>query len=247
MNPNLPELAYPAPSPPPAPPRQPFWDYQDLAVFAGLAFPSLIFALLAVKGFSRFVHIGKPAEVLLAQLLWYALVFGALYLLLRMRYGQPFWRSLGWAHPWRGANLAFFAGPFLAIGIGLLGYFIRTPQIEMPFKQMFEDRLTIFLFALFAVVLGPVCEELAFRGFLMPLLARSLGAAASIVVTALLFGSLHAPEYQWSWRHVLLITFAGSVFGWVRYKTGSTAASTFMHSSYNLTQLAAFLAQSRVS
>jgi membrane protease YdiL (CAAX protease family) len=108
---------------------------------------------------------------------------------------------------------------------------------------MLENRPTLMLFAIFVVLLGPLCEELAFRGFLMPLLMRSLGPAAGIVGTGALFGCLHAPEYSWSWRHVLLITVAGSTFGWVRYRTGSTAASTFMHASYNLTQLAAFLAQ----
>jgi membrane protease YdiL (CAAX protease family) len=72
-----------------------------------------------------------------------------------------------------------------------------------------------------------------------------LGAAAGILGTGALFGLLHAPEYAWSWRHVLLITAAGSAFGWVRYKSGSTAASTFMHAAYNLTQFAAFLGQAQ--
>jgi membrane protease YdiL (CAAX protease family) len=172
-------------------------------------------------------------------------VFSALYALLRLRYQQPFWRSLGWGPPFRGANLAFIGGPPLALGIGYVGYLIRTPEIQMPFKQMLEDRPTLVLFSILAVVVGPLCEELAFRGFLMPLVIRSMGAVAGIVITGLLFGSLHAAEYQWSWKHVLLISTAGTTFGWVRHKTGSTAASTFMHSSYNLTQLAAFLAQSR--
>jgi uncharacterized protein len=96
------------------------------------------------------------------------------------------------------------------------------------------------------VVLGPLCEELAFRGFLMPLLIRSLGVTAGILLTGLLFGALHAYEYEWSWRHSLLISVAGAVFGWARYALGSTAASTFMHATFNLTQFAALLAQSGV-
>ena len=225
----------------------PFWTYQDLAIFISLAFPSLVVSVLAVRALASLWPIGKAFEALLAQLLWYALVFTALYLLLHLRYGQPFWRSLGWAAPFRGANLSFLAGPFLAIGISYIGYIIRTPEIQIPFQQMLEDRPTKILFSIFAVVLGPLCEELAFRGFLMPLLVRSLGAIAGVVLTGLLFGGLHAVEYQWSWKHVLLISTAGTVFGWVRYRTGSTAASTFMHSSYNLTQLVAFLSQSKAS
>src|SRR5213079_893775 len=98
----------------------------------------------------------------------------------------------------------------------------RTPIIKLPFEQMLTNRPTIALFAVFVVVVGPLCEELAFRGFLMPLLIRSMGAVAGILITGLLFGSLHAAEYQWSWKHVLLISTAGTTFGWVRYKTGST-------------------------
>jgi membrane protease YdiL (CAAX protease family) len=110
---------------------------------------------------------------------------------------------------------------------------------------MLDNRPTVLLFSIFVVILGPLCEELAFRGFLLPLFVRSLGAAAGVVVTGLLFGCLHAPEYSWSWRHVLLVSLAGCVFGWVRYQTRSTAAATYMHSTYNLTQFAAFVAQSR--
>ena len=139
--------------------------------------------------------------------------------------------------------MTLFGGPLLAIGIGYLGYMLRTPDVPTPFRQMLDNRPTFLLFAVFVIIVGPLCEELAFRGFLMPLFMRSFGAAAGILATGALFGFLHAPEYAWSWRHVLLITAAGSAFGWVRYRTRSTAASTFMHSAYNLTQFAAFLAQ----
>jgi membrane protease YdiL (CAAX protease family) len=44
---------------------------------------------------------------------------------------------------------------------------------------------------------------------------------------------------------MLLISLVGCVFGWAKYKTQSTATSALMHSTFNLTQFAAFLAQSR--
>ena len=229
---------------PPAPaPRWPFWDYQDLAFFITLCFPALLVAALVVKGAARFLVLGKPFQGLLAQFLWYALIFGALLVLLRVRYREPFWRSLGWRFPFSGVAVTLLAGPVLAIAVGYLGYILRTPEIKLPFEQMLQDRPTTILFAIFVALIGPLCEELAFRGFLMPLLIRSFGAAAGIVGTGLLFGCMHAYEYAWSWRHVVLISVAGSVFGWARYRSGSTAASTLMHSTYNATQLAAFLVQ----
>jgi hypothetical protein len=205
-----------------------------------------LITILLVRALSGVIPYGKPFQGLLAQLVWYALVFGALYALLHLRYRQPFWRSLGWNMiPFSTTAMCFVGGPFLAVAIGYFGYVLRTPEISLPFHQMLDNRPTLLLFSLFVVVLGPLCEELAFRGFLLPLFVRSLGAAGGIIVTGLLFGCLHAPEYSWSWRHVLLVAVAGSVFGWVRYVTGSTTAATYMHSTYNLTQFAAFLAQSR--
>lgn len=234
------------PTPEPGPARrepEPFWTYQDVVLLLGLAFPSLFLAVFAVQALPFTRVYGKAFQGLLAQLIWYGLVFGALYLMLLTRYSQPFWRSLGWRFPFPGMPMVLFGGPVLAVAIGYVGYVIRTPNVSTPFQQMFANRPTFVLFAIFAVIVGPLCEELAFRGFLMPLLMRSFGAVIGIIGTGALFGLLHAPEYSWSWRHVVLITGAGSVFGWVRYKTRSTAASTFMHSAYNLTQFAAFLGQ----
>jgi membrane protease YdiL (CAAX protease family) len=39
-----------------------------------------------------------------------------------------------------------------------------------------------------------------------------------------------------------LVGLAGAAFGFVRYKTGSTAAATILHSCFNLTQFLAYLA-----
>jgi membrane protease YdiL (CAAX protease family) len=236
-----------APVPGPTPhPSSPFWDYQDLGLFISLCFPSLLITILLVRALSNVIPYGKPFQGLLAQLVWYVLVFSSLYALLRVRYRQPFWRSLGWKMlPLSTTAMCFLAGPFLAVAIGYLGYLLRTPEISLPFQQMLDNRPTLLLFSVFVVIIGPLCEELAFRGFLLPLFVRSLGAAAGIIVTGVLFGCLHAPEYSWSWRHVLLVALAGCVFGWARHQTGSTAAAAYMHSTYNLTQFAAFVAQSR--
>jgi uncharacterized protein len=226
--------------------RTPFWDYVDLAFFISLGFPALLISGLLVRGFAGPLHLGKPFQGLVAQLLWYVLIFTALYGLLRLRYNEPLWRSLGWKIPPAGATIRIFlAGPILAIALGYIGFILRAPEIKLPFEQMLQDRPTTILFAVFVVILGPLCEELAFRGFLMPLLMRSLGIVPGILATSLLFGGVHAYEYEWSWRHVLLISTAGMVFGWVRYRTGSTAASTILHSTYNLTQFAAFMVHAR--
>jgi hypothetical protein len=224
--------------------REPFWDYTDLLLFVFLLFASLAIALLV--SIVLFAKLRPAFRLLLPQILWYVLAFSSLKALLLFRYDQPFWRSLGWRSiPFGGVLGMLFMGPVLAISVGLLGAALRTPQIELPFQQMLGSPTANVLLGLVVVILGPVAEELAFRGFLMPLLIRSLGAAGGVILTGFIFGSIHGYEYEWSWRYMLLISLVGCVLGWAKYKTKSTAASAFMHSTFNLTQFAAFLWQSR--
>ncbi len=224
-------------------PRSPFWDYNDLFFFIVLGVTSLAVSLVVGLAFSK---IALPFRLVLVQTLWYALAFASLKAILLLRYERPFWQSLGWRTiSFRTAAGAILAGPILVIALGLLQFKLRAPEIESPFGQMLGSRSTIALFGILAVILGPIAEELAFRGFLMPLMIRSLGAAGGIAVTGFLFGSLHGYQYQWAWQYMLLLSLVGCVLGWTKYKTQSTLASALMHSAFNLTQFAALLAQQR--
>lgn len=236
----------PSPTPQPPAPRTPFFDYSDLFFFVGLCVPCLLIALLLVRAVRIFAPMPTSVQLLSIQSVWYFLAFGSLAALFRIRYGRPFWQSLGWRPlSFAGVAGALLAGPLLALSIGLLGSGLRTPEIDLPFEQMLGSPGTIVLLGIVVVILGPVSEELAFRGFLMPLLVRTIGTVGGIVLTGVIFGSIHGYEYQWSWRHMLLISVAGCAFGWARHKTQSTVAAAFMHSTFNLTQFAAFLVQAR--
>jgi membrane protease YdiL (CAAX protease family) len=221
-----------------------FWDYQDLLMFVAAFFPALLGAGLFVGVLSHGLGlpgIGKAPQLLAAQFLGYALWFGFLYLILRLKYDRPFWTSLGWVRFRDRFWQHVVSGVALALAIGFLGALLRTPDLDTPMKRLLSDRLSVILIGVAAATVGPLCEELAFRGFVQPILVRSLGAAPGIVLTALPFALLHGPEYAWSWRHVLLIATAGCSFGWIRYRTGSTAAAAVMHAAYNSTFFAAML------
>ncbi|MCU1232765.1 MAG: Abortive infection protein [Candidatus Solibacter sp.] len=228
------------------PERYPFWTYADVLVFAGLAIPSMLLGYGIVKAAFWVLRLHpavKTWELLLDQFAGYGLLFGALYAIFRLQYGRPFWRSLAWNR----APLfkAVLAGAATVVAVSLLGNAIHTPNTDNPMLDLLKDRTSIVLIAIFGVTLGPLCEELAFRGFLQPLLVRSLGPVPGILAAALPFGILHFQEYGNSWNHVLLITLAGAAFGWMRHVTGSTKAATIMHGVYNALFFAAFLAQSK--
>ena len=184
--------------------------------------------------------------LLLIQTVWYFLAFGSVAALFRFRYQQRFWPALGWRSiSFAVAAGALLAGPLLTFSVGLLGSALRMPEIDLPFEQMLGSRGTTVLLGILVVILGPVAEELAFRGFLMPLLVRSIGAVGGVVLTGVIFGGVHGYEYQWSWQYMLLISLAGCVFGWAKYKTQSTVTGALMHCTFNLTQFVALLLRSR--
>lgn len=225
--------------------NQVFWDYSDLGFFIALSIVSLFVTLLLLRFIPALDALRDPYKLLVGQLIWYVFVFCCLAAILRTRYHRPFWPSLGWLQPRIGTAMASLAaGPAVAIGLGLIGAAMRTPQIPLPFEKMLNGPALIVLFGLLIVLIGPLCEELAFRGFMMPLLIRSLGPAAGIVITGILFGLLHGFEYP-DWRPVVLIATAGVIFGWRRYRTGSTVNSMLMHAGFNMTQFAALMAAER--
>jgi membrane protease YdiL (CAAX protease family) len=111
-------------------------------------------------------------------------------------------------------------------------------------EELLKGRSSLLLMGFFAVTLGPLFEELAFRGFLQPLLVSTFGAVGGVLLQAVPFAALHGAEYAWSWQQLIVMLLAGSAFGWMRHRTGSTAASTYMHAGFNFVVFLGMLAES---
>lgn len=225
-----------------------FWGFDDLALFLTAILPSWLLGMLLVR-FGRALAPGAFSNTAVRALVFqsaiYALLVGALYMVITWRYRRPFWQSMGWVAPQRGAWWCVFGGPALAIGLSIVGVILRTPAIPTPVESLISGRGSLLLVAFFAVVLGPVFEELLFRGFLQPLLERALGAWPAILLAATGFALLHGQEYQWYWQQLVVIGLAGTAFGYARYKTASTAAAALLHGGYNLTFFVGYLIQTR--
>ena len=181
------------------------------------------------------------ATALAYQLLVYALLVGALFLLVSWKYGQPFWPALGWKLAFRGAIPSVLAGPALAVGVSALGVAIHTPDVGDPIREMITGRVSLTVVIVFGVLIAPFVEELFFRGFLFPLIARSAGPWVSILLTAVLFALPHGAQNEWAWQQQTVIALAGVAFGLARYWTGATSASFLMHASFNATQFLGFV------
>src|ERR1019366_10720057 len=218
--------------------RAPIWGYRDLALFLSAVLPSLALAAL----FLRTTRMVAPAffgsdavRTLVFQSFMYVFLVGALYLVIAWRYGEPFLTSLGWTFPIPHAFFVLTGGPALTIALSALGVLLRAPLDSSQIEILIKSKASLAAIILFGVILAPIFEETLFRGFLLPLLARSLGPTLGIFLTALLFGLLHGAQNHWAWQPIVLIGVAGIVFGYVRYKTRSTTSAFVMHSAYNAT------------
>ena len=136
-----------------------FWTFKDFAVAVALLLPCGIAGAVA----ARLLPGPKTVRDLAAQMLMYLFWFLLLRLLLHMQYQRPLLDSLGWInHGWLLAAVGI--GIALAFAVGYLGSVIHAPLIDPPYKALLTDRRSLALFALAGVILGPIAEELAFRG-----------------------------------------------------------------------------------
>ncbi len=124
----------------------------------------------------------------------------------------------------------------LAGGSALAGGLLhRWIPKSLPIEQFFSSPASAYALSTFGILVAPFVEELFFRGFLYPALARWTGSALSIVVTAGLFALLHAGQLALAWAPLLVLFAVGTVLTLVRARTNSVATCVLMHAGYNCT------------
>jgi membrane protease YdiL (CAAX protease family) len=225
--------------------REPFWGYLDLLLLIGLLFASLIVLGLLAAAWARFDPAIKDNLTVIAlplQLVAYAQIYLCFFLIFKFRYNRPVFASLGWRKTNVSLLAAGFGGVLLALGLSAVAQLIGTPKVDTAFDELVKTPFSTALLAVTAVVLAPIFEEMLFRGFLQPLLSRTLGVAAGVLITALLFGSLHASEYKFAWQYVAAITVVGVALGAVRAKKNSLIPGTVMHGCFNAVSIVGLIA-----
>lgn len=215
-----------------AKPEVPFWGFGEL--FIGLAV--FIVALEAVATIATlFLHDAAKRGywTVAEEFTAYLILFAALKIIFFF-HQRPLLRSLAWV------SQPFGPLPLMGVGFALvvvsivLQIVLRTPDTVTPFDRLLTgDPLSRVAIAVFGVTLGPVIEELLFRGFLQPVLVNAGGVFPGILITSCLFGAVHLSQNAGIWQSGVLIALAGFVFGVVRHVSGSTRASSIVHIAYN--------------
>ena len=249
-DPLLPDSFPPAPSlltPAQEPARDPVWSGWDVLLIAVVAVLSLIvIQVLVLAGAKELIypHLSwkdiaqKAVLAILGQFLAYIPLAIFMVVLVEGKYHVRFWPAIRWNWPrsqWKMLGL----GALVLLSLNLLGHFLPMPQ-STPFEELFSRPRDAYLMSVFAITLGPLMEELFFRGFLYPVLARRMGVVWGIFFTALPFGLIHMFQYGYAWGVVLLIFLMGVVCTAVRAATGSVASSFLVHVGYNATEMLLF-------
>jgi len=144
-----------------------------------------------------------------------------------------------------GANLLFSlkvpgSGVFVLMSISAIMIIIISDAIvsliPMPdfivdlFMEMFRES-TIFTYALI-VLIGPILEELLFRGIILDGLLGNLNPRKAILWSSFLFAFIHLNPWQFVYAFAL-----GGLMGWIYYRTFSILSCIYIHVFANLTAL----------
>jgi hypothetical protein len=174
------------------------------------------------------------------QFVIYAAIIGFMALLVWVRHKNSLAEAVHWNLPARGRvwAIALITGAGLAL-ISDVGQFALHRWIpdSLPITEFFKDRPSALLLGAFGILIAPLMEELLFRGFLYPALARWTGATASLLITASAFTLLHGAQLGYSWAPLLLIFVVGFTLTVTRIRTNSVATCVIVHMTYNFVLL----------
>jgi membrane protease YdiL (CAAX protease family) len=204
-----------------------------------------------------------------SQVMWYLLSLGGCLILYPAIWHKGFFDALEWhaaaafRKRWR-----LFSAAFVCFVLALVDGLLLPGPTDTPIDQVFRMPGAAWLLFAFGVTMAPFFEEMAFRGFLLPAFCTavdwaaehamhlptpepdlegntrwSIGAmAVGSLLTSIPFALMHAYQTGWSLGPFLLLICVSLVLCWVRLSTRSLAASTLVHSSYNLLLFSLMLA-----
>ena len=254
----MPEAAVPpAPVPQSDNTENPPWSGWDLVYIVLVMVGMVVLSLWVVAYIARrvayphlplFTIMNFPMVAFSSQMLAYVVVLGFMFTTATAHTQKGFRAAVSWNWPQRWP-IYLLVGIGFCVGLQLLARFLPMPK-KIPMETFFETPFRAWAIALFGMSFIPLMEELVFRGFLYPVLARRVGVAVAVVLTSLSFTAIHMPQLAdphmplaTSWGAVLIILIIGFALTIIRAATRSVAAGVLVHMGYNgFTSLLAIIA-----
>jgi len=201
---------------------------------------------------------------LLIQVLAYILTLVAAFWIFPYLWTKPFligieWNALSVTRRW------FWIVPLgIVLSIAAQLADAHIPEVaKSPLDSFFTTPRDAWLLTACGVLLFPLFEEVAFRGFLLPALAtaydwlaldrtpaglRRWETSSGHSTPALIFGAvfsslgfalIHGDQLSFSFGFMAVLFIVSLVLSWVRIRAHSVACSVLLHATYNLTTFAA--------
>jgi membrane protease YdiL (CAAX protease family) len=219
-----------------------------------LAFSSVFYFLIAKSG-----HSGGPFVNYVGCLMWCPGLAGLAtckYLgrdlsTLGWKWGKNQYEVMGYLVPLGYASVAY-----ALVWLSGLGGFYNPRLVELVSKDLglgpMPPAITIVLYFLFMATIGVIQgvptvlgEEIGWRGFLVPELAKRHGFAATAIISGfiwaiwhyplLLLGDYHPNTPVWYYLPLftLLVPVISFVWTWLRLKSGSLWPCVLLHAAHN--------------
>lgn len=191
--------------------ENPSWNLLDVLAIASFAVLSvLIFQFLvasvahklpSLRGLTLIQVAEKPLVAVVGQAIAYLLIIVFMRHIVHLRQQPGLLSAISWNPSGLETVLRALAG---GAGLAVLGMIFDTltsrwmPK-SLPIEKYFSDTTTSYFLALFGIIFAPFVEELFFRGFLYPALARRIGMISAVILTAASFAVIHQGQLAHAW------------------------------------------------
>ena len=166
----------------------------------------------------------------------YVIVVAFMAFLVWIRHNQRLFEAVHWNMPPQRIALAALGGGAALGFCSLMAETLLqrwTPK-SLPIEEFFKNPSSGYLLTVFGVLIAPLVEELFFRGFLYPALARWTGSITAILITAAAFAALHGTQLAYAWAPLMVLFAVGTVLTVIRATRKSVATCVIVHMGYNL-------------
>lgn len=221
------------------------WPWWKAVIYTGFAVLSAVLAAqVAILGFATAgvtaVHWQVLSALAVSQVVSTALIWWA-----AGWYGDKRYWHLALDPPREGGR-AYLRGYLIMLAVfGAISaaLWLIDPERVLGDLTLYAGlvRSEAWWLAVLVIVVGaPVMEEVMFRGFLFPALARGpLGMTGAAVTSSAAWAGLHA---GYSLLGLLEVFAVGLYFSWLLVRTGSLRVPMFCHAAYNASALVLLVA-----
>ncbi|NQT46770.1 MAG: CPBP family intramembrane metalloprotease [Candidatus Omnitrophica bacterium] len=214
------------------------WDVAKVAILFLFFGHALIIAESGFSAIFPFLEVDNVRMILNSTIMDGLAIFFIIYII-RKEYGEDL-SKLGISFKNFFKNifvgvLSYIAAVPILIGLLLLVIFVvKLTHYEPPPQPILEllvkeESQKLFLYSIFFVaMIGPILEEIFFRGFMYTAIKKRFGMWGALLITSFLFSALHA-----NWVGFLPIMALGMLLAYLYEKTGSLSASIAVHIMHN--------------